>query len=179
MENPTQSPILLPYKGKSPRIDASAWIAPGAVITGDTVLGPQSSVWFGTVIRGDVHYIRIGARTNIQDLTLIHVTSDEFPTEIGDDVTIAHKVTLHGCRVHDGVLVGMGAIVLDGAEIGEQALVGAGSLVTPGTKIPPRMLALGAPARPVRELTEKELAQQKIINQRYLEVLKAYRDPVR
>ncbi len=158
-----------------PRIASDAWVAPGVVITGDTVLGSQSSVWFGTVIRGDVHYIRIGARTNVQDLTLIHVTSDEFPTEIGDDVTIAHKVTLHGCRVQNGALVGMGAIVLDGAEVGEEALVGAGSLVTPGTKIPPRMLALGAPARPVRDLTAKELEQQRIINRRYLEVLKEYR----
>ena len=157
--------MLLRYKEWFPKIDPTAWVAPSADIIGDVEIGEDSSVWFGCVIRGDVHYIRIGKRTSIQDLTMIHVThhkkarveGDGFPTIIGDDVTIAHRVMLHGCKIGNACLIGMSATILDGAEIGEESIVGAGAVVTPGKKFPPRSLILGVPARVVRQLTEEEV----------------------
>jgi carbonic anhydrase/acetyltransferase-like protein (isoleucine patch superfamily) len=125
---------------------------------GDVEIGPGSSVWFGTVVRGDVNHVRIGARTNLQDHTVVHVTSHTHPTVVGDDVTVGHRVTLHGCTVKDRCLVGIGAIVMDGAVVGEDAMVGAGSLVPPGMVVPPGMLALGSPARVKRGLTQEEIA---------------------
>lgn len=150
--------LIRPFGGKSPRLPDSAFVAETAVIVGDVVLGEESSVWFGTVIRGDVHAIRIGARTNLQDLTMVHVTSRTHPTTIGDEVTVGHRVTLHGCTVGDRCLVGIGATVLDGAVVGEEAMVGAGALVPPGMVVPPRTLVLGAPARVKRDLGPEEIA---------------------
>jgi len=135
-------------------------VAPGATLIGNVELGPDASVWYGCVLRGDVHRIRVGARSNIQDLTVVHVTRDRFATEIGDDVTVGHRAVVHGCRVGDGALVGIGAIVLDGATVAEGAWVGAGAVVTPGTEIPSRMLAVGTPARPVREVGDEEFREQ-------------------
>ena len=143
---------------KLPVIHPTAFIAESAVVIGDVEIGEDASVWFGSVVRGDVNYIRIGARTNIQDMTMIHVSSKTHATVLEDEITVGHRVTLHGCHVERGCLIGIGAILLDGVRIGAQSLVGAGSLLTPGTQIPPRSLVLGSPAKVKRELTENELA---------------------
>jgi carbonic anhydrase/acetyltransferase-like protein (isoleucine patch superfamily) len=127
------------------------------IVIGDVVMGEQCSVWFHAVIRGDVHYIRIGHRTNIQDLCMLHVTHDTHPLIIGSDVTIGHHVVLHGCTIKDRVLIGMGAIIMDGAVIGEDSVVGAGALVTEGTVVPPKSLMFGAPAKVRRSVTDSEL----------------------
>ena len=127
-------------------------------VIGDVSIGPDSSVWFGCVLRGDVHYITIGARTNVQDLSVIHVNHGANPTVLEDEVTVGHRVILHGCRVKSGALVGMGATLLDDVVVEEQALVAAGSVVSPGTVIPARKLARGVPARVVRDLTDEEVA---------------------
>jgi len=148
---------ILPVAGRWPRVDPSAWIAPGAAVVGDVEIGRDSSVWYGCVLRGDVHAIRVGARTNIQDLSVLHVTKDRFACTVGDEVTIGHRAVVHGCRVGDGALVGIGAIVLDGAELGALAWLAAGSLLAPGASVAPRMLALGAPAKAARELRAEEL----------------------
>ena len=148
--------MKLAYEGKLPVVDTTAFVAPNATIIGDLEIGAQSSVWFGTVIRGDVMPIRIGKRTSIQDNSVVHATSGWTPTLVGDDCTVGHAVTLHGCRVADRVLVGMGSIVLDGAEIESDTMIGAGSLVTPNIKIPSGVLAVGRPAKVVRPLTDEE-----------------------
>lgn len=168
-------PLILPYDGKLPVVHPDAWIAPGAVVIGDVEIGEGSSVWFGTVVRGDIHRIRIGARTNLQDHTVVHVTRDRFPATIGDEVTVGHRGTVHGCTVHDGALVGIGATVLDGAVVGEEALVAAGALVPPGAEIPPRVLARGIPARVARELEPEELADQRRRTLEYVETARRYR----
>lgn len=165
---------MLPFRGCSPRIDPRAWLAPGAVVAGDVTIGPDTSVWFGTVVRGDVHAIRIGARTNLQDHCVVHVTRDRFPAWIGDGVTVGHRATLHGCRIGDGALVGIAAVVLDGAEVGEEALVAAGALVAPGAKVPPRHLVMGSPARVVRPLRDEELRDQRDRALEYVETARSY-----
>lgn len=149
---------IRPYAGVLPRLHESAFVAEGALVVGDVEVGERSSIWFGSVVRGDVNAIRIGARTNIQDLSVVHVTSHTHPTSIGDDVTVGHRVTLHGCTVKDRCLIGIGAVVMDGAVVGPDAMVGAGSLVPPGMVVPPGTLALGSPARVKRELTPEEIA---------------------
>ena len=147
---------LYAYRGITPRVDPSAFVAPTAAIIGDVIVGESSSVWFGAVIRGDVSPIRVGARTSIQDNTVIHSTGGWSETQIGDGCTVGHSVVLHGCTVRDRVLVGMGSIVLDHAEIGSDTILGAGSLVTVRAKIPSGVLALGRPAKVIRELTAEE-----------------------
>jgi carbonic anhydrase/acetyltransferase-like protein (isoleucine patch superfamily) len=165
---------VLPFRGARPSVAASAWLAPGAVVIGDVVIGPESSLWFGAVVRGDVHRIRIGARTNLQDHCVVHVTRDRFATEIGDEVTVGHRAVVHGCTVGDGALIGIGAIVLDGARVGEEALVGAGALVAPGAEIPAGTLALGVPARVVRALSADERAAQRARAAEYVETARGY-----
>jgi gamma-carbonic anhydrase len=150
--------MIKSFENLSPRIHESVFVAETAVIIGDVEIGAESSVWYGSILRGDVNYIRVGARTNIQDACVLHVTARAHPTVLEDEVTLGHRVTLHGCRVETGCLIGIGAIVLDGARIGRNSLVGAGSLVTPGTQIPPRSLVLGSPARVRRELADEEIA---------------------
>ncbi|HTN53894.1 MAG TPA: gamma carbonic anhydrase family protein [Anaeromyxobacter sp.] len=150
--------LIRRYGSASPRLHPSVFVAEGSAILGDVEIGEDSSVWYGTVVRGDVNSIRIGARTNLQDQTVVHVTTATHPTVIGDDVTIGHRVVLHGCTVRDRCLIGIGAIVLDGAVIGPDAMVGAGALVPPGAVVPPGTLVLGAPARAKRPLTPDELA---------------------
>jgi gamma-carbonic anhydrase len=150
--------MIRTFQGITPVIPKSCFIEDTAVVIGDVVMGEQCSVWFHTVIRGDVHYIRIGHRTNIQDLSMLHVTHDTHPLIIGSDVTIGHHVVLHGCTLKDRVLIGMGAIVMDGALIGEDSVVGAGALVTERTIVPPKSLVLGSPAKVRRPVTEKELS---------------------
>ncbi|MFO0583585.1 MAG: gamma carbonic anhydrase family protein [Anaeromyxobacter sp.] len=151
-------PVVRPYAGKAPRLAEGVWLADDAVVVGDVELGRDASLWYGVVVRGDVNFVRIGARTNVQDLTVIHVSSGTHPTVLGEEVTVGHRAVLHGCTVQDRALVGIGAIVLDGAVVGEEAMVGAGALVPPGTIVPPRTLVLGAPARPKRALTPEEVA---------------------
>jgi carbonic anhydrase/acetyltransferase-like protein (isoleucine patch superfamily) len=150
--------VIRTYRGLTPTIPPSVFVEETAVIVGDVVLGEDCSVWFHAVVRGDVHYIRIGSRTNVQDLCLLHVTNDTHPLVVGNDVTVGHHVVLHGCTVKDRVLIGMGAIVMDGAMIGEDCVVGAGALVTEGTVVPPKSLILGQPARVKRAVTDQELA---------------------
>ncbi len=175
-------PRILSYKGVKPDIKSRAWIAPGATVIGDVELGEDSSIWFGSVVRGDVHYIRIGARSNIQDLSMIHVThyknpnrSDGHPTIIGNDVTVGHRVMLHGCTIEDASLIGMSATILDGAVIGKESIVGAGALVTGGKIFPPRSLILGAPARVVRKLSDEEVAELYASAKRYVQFMRNYR----
>ena len=149
--------MIRSFNGIEPKIHETAFVTNDAIVIGDVEIGEDSSVWFGSVVRGDVNYIRIGARTNIQDATVIHVSSRTHPTILEDEITVGHRVTLHGCHVESGCLIGIGSILMDGVRVGAQALVGAGSLLTPGTQIPPRSLVLGSPARVKRELTEDEL----------------------
>jgi carbonic anhydrase/acetyltransferase-like protein (isoleucine patch superfamily) len=146
------------FKSIHPKIHETAFIADGAVVIGDVEIGEGSSVWFGSVIRGDVNFIRIGARTNIQDGTVVHVTSKTHSTVLEDEITVGHRVILHGCHVESGCLIGIGAILLDGVRVGRNSLVAAGSLLTPGTEVPPNSLVMGSPARVKRQLTDDELA---------------------
>lgn len=167
--------MVLEHKGVAPQLDASVFLAPTACVIGDVQIGEKSSLWFNVVVRGDVNSIRIGSRTNIQDGSVIHVTKDTHPTVVGDDVSVGHSVTLHGCTVHDKCLIGIGAIVLDGAVIGTSSLVAAGSVVAPGTQIPPQSLVMGSPGRVKRMLTEDECRDIHAIAERYLQYQEDYR----
>ena len=169
-------PIVRPYKGISPRIHPSVFIAPGALIIGDVEIGQESSIWFGSLVRGDVHSIRIGERTNIQDSCILHVTRGKWPLFIGDEVTAGHRVTLHGCTVGSRCLIGMGALILDGCEIGEGSIVGAGSVVAEGTVVPPRTLALGVPAKVKRDVNESEWENILSLADNYVQYAKKYRE---
>lgn len=166
--------MIEPFKNITPKVHATAFIADGARVIGDVEIGEDTSIWFGSVVRGDVNYIRIGARTNIQDGTIIHVSSKTFPTVLDDEITVGHRVTLHGCRVERGCLIGIGAILMDGVRIGANSLIGAGSLVTPGTEIPSGVLAVGSPARVKRDLTDDELVSLERSWQNYVELKKHY-----
>jgi len=163
-----------PFRGVWPTLGDDVFIADTARVIGDVHLGSETSVWYGSVIRGDVFPIRIGARVNIQDLSVLHVTGGEHATTLGDDVTVGHRVILHGCTIHDRALIGMGAIIMDGVVVGEEALVGAGALVTPGTRIPPRTLVVGSPARPKRPLRDEELAEIRARAPHYAELAGHY-----
>ena len=149
------------YRGKNPQIHESAFIAENATVVGDVVIGPDASVWFGSVIRADVHFIRIGARTNVQDLTVMHVNQGKNATILEEDVTVGHRAILHGCHVKRGSLIGMGAVLLDDVVVEENSFVAAGSVVSPGTVVPAGKLARGVPARVVRDLTEEEIVSLK------------------
>lgn len=160
--------MILAYRGILPEIAASAYLAPTATVVGDVHVGEEAGIWFGVILRGDVNRIRIGRRTNLQDGTIVHVTSGTHPTTIGDGVTVGHGAKLHGCTIGNGCLIGIGAIVLDGAEIGDESMVAAGSLVTPGTTAPPRSLLVGSPARIKRSLNNDELGLLKSLADRYV-----------
>lgn len=166
--------MIKPYKGITPTIADSAFIEDTAVIVGDVVIEEDSSVWFHSVIRGDVNYIRIGRRTNVQDLSLLHVTHDTYPLILGDDVTVGHHVVLHGCTIQHRVLVGMGAVLMDGVVVGDDCIIGAGALVTEHTKIPPGSLVIGSPARVKRPLREAELAWLKKSAENYVRYARDY-----
>ncbi len=175
--------MLYPFKQYSPQSGQNTWIAPSADIVGNVTMGEDVSIWFGCVVRGDVHYITIGDRTNIQDLSMIHVThykredmSDGNPTVIGNDVTIGHRVMLHGCTIEDACLIGMSATILDGAVIGKESIVGAGALVTKNKVFPPRSLIMGTPAKLVRELTEEEVLELYASAKRYVAFKDEYKD---
>ncbi len=150
--------MIRPFKSVTPRVDPSAYVDVSAQVIGDVVIGPESSVWMNVVIRGDVNAIRIGRRSNIQDLTMVHVMRDTHPTTIGDEVTIGHSAVIHGTTIEDRVLIGMGAILLNGVHIGHDSIIAAGSLVTEGTRIPPRSLVMGRPGTVRRTLTEEDVA---------------------
>jgi carbonic anhydrase/acetyltransferase-like protein (isoleucine patch superfamily) len=149
--------MLRPFRGRMPVVHPSAFVDDSAQVIGDVQIGPESSVWMNAVIRGDVNDIRIGARTNVQDGTVIHVMHDTHPTRIGDDVTIGHSAVVHGCTVEDRVLIGMGAILLNGAVVGHDSIVAAGALVAEDMVVPPRSLVMGVPARVRRPLTDAEV----------------------
>ena len=150
--------MISKFEDKFPDMHPSVFVAENAAVIGDVEIGEDSSIWFGSVVRGDVNYIRIGARTNIQNNSVIHVSGGTHPTVLGDEITVGHRVLLHGCTVENRCLIGMGAILMDGVHVGEECLVGAGSLLTPGTIVPPRSLVIGSPARVKRELTHEEIA---------------------
>ena len=168
--------MIRSFGGKHPRLAEGVFVDDSAQVIGDVELGGDASVWFGAVLRGDVHYIRIGARTNIQDLTVIHVSEKTHPTVLDEDVTVGHRAILHGCHVMRGCLIGMGAVVMDGVKVGPESLVAAGALVGPGVEIPPRSLARGVPARVVRSLTNAELEHLVYSSQHYVDLKKAYLD---
>jgi carbonic anhydrase/acetyltransferase-like protein (isoleucine patch superfamily) len=175
--------MLHKFKGTLPKMGTNSWVASSADVVGDVSCGEDCSIWFGCVVRGDVHYIKIGNRVNIQDLSMIHVThykkpdrSDGNPTIIGDDVTIGHRVMLHGCTIESACLIGMSATILDGAVIGKESIVGAGALVTKGKVFPPRSLIMGTPAKVVRELSDAEVKELYASASRYVAFKEDYQE---
>jgi carbonic anhydrase/acetyltransferase-like protein (isoleucine patch superfamily) len=167
--------MILPYRAHTPRIAPDAFIAPGASVIGDVEIGAESSVWFGSVVRGDVHYVRIGARTNLQDGTIVHVTHDGFPTVVGDEVTVGHGCILHACTLHDRAFIGMDATILDGGVVETDAMLAAGALLTPGKTVPTGQLWAGRPARYLRDLRPDEIAAFKERNELYVKLAAEYR----
>jgi carbonic anhydrase/acetyltransferase-like protein (isoleucine patch superfamily) len=166
--------MIRPYKDRQPRLGARAWVDVSAQVIGDVELGDDASVWMNTVVRGDVNRIRIGARTNVQDGCVLHVTA-RHETVLAEDVTVGHSVTLHGCTIERLCLIGIGAIVLNGAVVGEQSIVAAGALVPEGMQVPPRSLVMGAPARVRRETTEEERAGLRRYAENYVGYKEDYR----
>jgi carbonic anhydrase/acetyltransferase-like protein (isoleucine patch superfamily) len=153
--------MLIAYQNTFPRIHPSAFIAEGAMIIGSVTIGEKSSVWFNCVLRGDLDRIEVGARTNIQDGAVVHMDRN-FPSMIGDDVTIGHGAIIHGCTIGDGAMISMGAIILTGAKIGARGIIGAGAVVREGQEIPPESLAVGIPARVKRDVTAEELERMRL-----------------
>jgi carbonic anhydrase/acetyltransferase-like protein (isoleucine patch superfamily) len=153
--------MLRPFRSVAPTVDPSAFVDVSAQVIGDVSIGAESSVWMNVVVRGDVHSIRIGARTNLQDLVMVHVMRDTYPTVIGDDVTVGHSAVVHGCTIEDRCLIGMGAILLNGCRIGSGSIVAAGALVPEGFVVPPGSMVMGMPARVRRALTPEEDASIK------------------
>ncbi len=167
--------MIKPFRGVHPRIHPTAFVEESAHVIGDVHLGEDSSIWFNTVVRGDIHYIRIGNRSNVQDNSVIHVRNGTHPAILEDEVTVGHSVTLHGCYVEQGALIGIGSIVLDDARVGACSIVAAGAIVSPGTVIPPRSLAMGLPAKVKRELTDEEVEQLSEFWKNYVEYTKLYK----
>lgn len=164
--------ILKEFAGKRPIVGSRVYLAETAAVIGDVVLGDDVSIWYNSVIRGDCHYVRVGARTNVQDNCAIHVSQGTYPTTLEEEVTLGHGAIVHGATVRRGALIGIRATVMDGADVGESAVVGAGALITPRTIVPPRSLWLGAPARKVRELSDTEVEDLRQYHLHYL----AYKD---
>lgn len=158
---------IFPYKGLIPKLDDTVFLASGVKIIGDVTIGKNSSVWYNCVIRGDVHYVKIGEDTNIQDLSMLHVTNNRFPLNIGNKVTIGHSVKLHGCTINDLSLIGIGAIVLDGAIVEERALVAAGTVIKPGFVVPSGKMVAGVPGKIIRDLSQAELNDFEASAERY------------
>ncbi|WP_372508864.1 gamma carbonic anhydrase family protein [Pseudalkalibacillus decolorationis] len=167
--------LIYSYKGIKPKIDSTVFIADGAIVSGDVSIEEQSTIWFNTVIRGDVAPTHIGKRVNIQDLSMLHQSPNN-PLILEDDVTVGHQVTLHSCIIRKKALIGMGSLILDGAEIGKGAFIGAGSLVPPGKKIPPNTLAFGRPAKVVRTLNDEDLKDMERIRTEYVERGQEYKN---
>ena len=162
------SAVLRPYRGRLPRVHPTAFIDESAQVIGDVEIGEESSIWMCTVIRGDVHEIRIGRRSNVQDGTVVHAMTGTYPTSIGDNVTIGHAAIIHGCMIEDRVLIGMGAIVMNGAQVGAGSIVAAGTLITEGMKVPSRSLVMGSPGKVKRLLTQAEVADIQVYADRYV-----------
>jgi carbonic anhydrase/acetyltransferase-like protein (isoleucine patch superfamily) len=160
--------VLRPYRGTSPRVHPSAFVDASAQVIGDVEIGEESSVWMCAVIRGDVHWIKVGKRTSIQDGTIVHAMTGTHPTSIGDNVTIGHAAIVHGCTVEDQCLIGMGAILLNGSHVGAGSIVAAGALLVEGQKVPPRSLVMGSPGKVKRLLTQAELADIQKYADRYV-----------
>ena len=167
--------MIRPFRGARPQIHPTAYVDPSAQVIGDVHLGEEASIWCNCTVRGDIHYIRIGDRSNVQDNSVIHVQNGTRPTILENEVTVGHSVTLHGCYVERGSLIGIGAILLDDVRIGEQSLVAAGSLVSPGTIIPARSLVMGLPAKVKRPLTDEEIAGLEVFWQNYVRYTQEYR----
>ncbi len=167
--------MLRPYRGTLPRIDPTAFVDDSAQIIGDVEIGAESSVWMSTVVRGDVNWIRIGRRSNVQDGSVIHAMIRTHPTSVGDDVTIGHGALVHGCTIEDQCLVGMGAILLNGARIGTGSIVAAGTLIVEGMQVPPRSLVMGSPGRVKRALSDAEVADIQAYADRYVAYRLDYR----
>ena len=169
--------MIKSFQNLQPKIHETAFIAENAVIIGDVEIGAEASIWYNCVLRGDVNFIRIGAKSNIQDGTIIHVSRGEnFPTIIEAEVTVGHSATIHGCYIEKGSLIGIGATILDGARIGKNSLVAAGSLVTPNTIIPERSLVMGSPAKVKRQLTDEEIQDLQRFWRNYVELAKIYQE---
>ncbi len=167
--------MIKSFQNLHPKIDETAYVTDDAIIIGDVEIGAESSVWFGSILRGDVNFIRIGERTNIQDGTIIHVSRETHSTILEDEITVGHRVTLHGCHIKTGCLIGIGAIVLDGVRVGANSLVAAGSLLTPNTIIPPRSLVMGSPAKVKRELSDAEVKDLEKFWRNYVTLSRVYR----
>ena len=160
--------MLRPHRGRLPRVHPTAYIDDSAQVIGDVEIGEESSVWMTVVIRGDVHRIRIGRRTNIQDGTVVHVMNGTHPTTIGDNVTVGHAAIIHGCTIEDRCLIGMGAILLNGVHVGTGSIVAAGTLLVEGMQVPPRSLVMGSPGKVKRTLTDAEVAEIQMYADRYV-----------
>lgn len=173
-----QSGSIITFKGITPKIHESVFICEGVRIVGDVEIGKDSSVWYNTVIRGDVHWIKIGERTNIQDLCMLHVTNQKWPLLIGNDVSIGHSVTLHGCTLNDNCLIGMGALVLDNATIGSNTLVAAGTVVKENFNVPEGVLIAGVPGKIIRDLRPDEIDRITQTSPNYIKYAKDYRDSI-
>lgn len=169
------SASIITHKGITPDIHPSVFTCEGVKIIGDVKIGKDSSVWFNTVIRGDVHYIRIGERTNIQDMCMLHVTNNVWSLNIGNNVSIAHMAMLHGCTIHDYALIGIGAKVLDGATVGSNALVAAGAVVREGFEVPEGTLVAGVPAKIIKELKPEEIERVRNTPQNYINYSNIYK----
>lgn len=172
MERGIEENKLFPYLNTFPKLGKNVFLASGVKVIGDVEIGDDSSIWYNSVVRGDVHYIKIGKGTNIQDLSMLHVTNGKFPLNIGDNVTIGHSVTLHGCTLMNLCLIGMGAVVLDGATIEENSMVAAGAVVRQDFIVPSGKLVAGVPAKIIRELTQDEINEFKKSAERYKEYTK-------
>jgi carbonic anhydrase/acetyltransferase-like protein (isoleucine patch superfamily) len=166
--------MIRPFGSVHPQIHSSAYVDESAQVIGDVHLGAEASIWCNATVRGDMYYIRIGNRSNVQDNSVIHTRTGSHPTILEDEVTVGHSVTLHGCYIEQGALIGIGSIVLDDVRVGAQSLVAAGSLLTPGTIIPPRSLVMGAPAKVKRPLDDEEVAGLNLFWQNYVEYTKKY-----
>lgn len=167
--------MIRPFRGVRPQIHPTAYVEPSAQVIGDVHLGEEASIWCNCTVRGDIHYIRIGDRANVQDNSVIHVQQGSHPVILEPEVTVGHSATLHGCYVERGCLIGIGSILLDDVRIGERSLVAAGSLVSPGTIIPPRSLVMGFPARVKRPLTDEEVANLEEFWKNYVNYAREYR----
>ena len=168
--------MIRPFRGVHPQIHDSAFVEESAQVIGDVHVGEESSIWFNAVVRGDIHHIRVGNRTNVQDNSVIHVRNGTHPTILEDEVTVGHSVTLHGCYVERGCLIGIGSILLDDVRVGTHSIVAAGALISPGTLIPPRSLVMGVPAKVKRILTDEEVAGLEVFWKNYIEYTKIYKD---
>ena len=168
--------MIRPFRGVHPQIHASAFVEESAQVIGDVHVGEESSIWFNAVVRGDIHHIRLGNRTNVQDSSVIHVRNGTHPTILEDEVTVGHSVTLHGCYVERGCLVGIGSILLDDVRVGSHSIIAAGALLSPGTLIPPRSLVMGVPAKVKRTLTGEEVAGLDVFWKNYIEYTRIYKE---